>query len=278
MTIKEMERRTGLARSNIRFYEKEKLIEPSRNEQNGYRDYSEEDAENIRRIAFLRTLGISVEEIRDVVFKKSSLYDVLERQNHVLDERLTDLNRAKMICERMLCGEKLDFEELEIERYTEGLPDSWENSRQVFRMDSVSFIHLWGSFLTWMVITCLCLLVGIWSYAKLPPEIPVQWNAGEASSLVNKNFIFAYPAVCAAIRFFLRPCIGSKLQMYAFYGNRITEYVTNYLCFLALSVEIFSILFIFGIAENVVILLFVDTIVLLGLLCAGLIRLGRKKK
>ena len=31
MTIKEVEERTGLTRSNIRFYEKEKLIEPSRN-------------------------------------------------------------------------------------------------------------------------------------------------------------------------------------------------------------------------------------------------------
>ena len=41
MTIKDVEERTGLSRSNIRFYEKEKLIEPSRNESNGYRDYSE---------------------------------------------------------------------------------------------------------------------------------------------------------------------------------------------------------------------------------------------
>jgi len=32
MTIKEVEERTGLTRSNIRFYEKEKLIEPSRND------------------------------------------------------------------------------------------------------------------------------------------------------------------------------------------------------------------------------------------------------
>lgn len=41
MTIKEAEEQTGLARSNIRFYEKEKLIEPSRNDKNGYRDYSD---------------------------------------------------------------------------------------------------------------------------------------------------------------------------------------------------------------------------------------------
>ena len=31
MTIKDVEERTGLSRSNIRFYEKEKLIEPSSN-------------------------------------------------------------------------------------------------------------------------------------------------------------------------------------------------------------------------------------------------------
>ena len=43
MTIKEVEERTGLTRSNIRFYEKEKLIEPSRNHKNGYRDNSEKD-------------------------------------------------------------------------------------------------------------------------------------------------------------------------------------------------------------------------------------------
>ena len=43
MTIKEVEQITGLTRSNIRFYEKEKLITPDRNENNGYREYSEED-------------------------------------------------------------------------------------------------------------------------------------------------------------------------------------------------------------------------------------------
>ena len=53
MKIKDVEERTGLSRSNVRFYEKEKLIEPSRNESNGYRDYSENDVENIKKIAYL---------------------------------------------------------------------------------------------------------------------------------------------------------------------------------------------------------------------------------
>lgn len=80
MTIKDVEERTGLSRSNIRFYEKEKLIEPSRNESNGYRDYSENDVENIKKIAYLRTLGISVEDIRNIISEKVTLQEMLEKQ------------------------------------------------------------------------------------------------------------------------------------------------------------------------------------------------------
>ena len=53
MTIKEVEEKTGLARSNIRFYEKEKLISPDRNETNGYREYTEENVNDIKKIAYL---------------------------------------------------------------------------------------------------------------------------------------------------------------------------------------------------------------------------------
>ena len=88
MTIKDVEERTGLSRSNIRFYEKEKLIEPSRNESNGYRDYSENDVENIKKIAYLRTLGISIEDIRSIISEKATLQEMLERQNEVLKIRL----------------------------------------------------------------------------------------------------------------------------------------------------------------------------------------------
>ena len=42
MNIAEAERRTGLSRANIRFYEKEGLLTPTRGE-NGYRDYTEDN-------------------------------------------------------------------------------------------------------------------------------------------------------------------------------------------------------------------------------------------
>ena len=94
--------RTGLSRSNIRFYEKEKLIEPSRNESNGYRDYSENDVENIKKIAYLRTLGISIEDIRSIISEKVTLQEMLKKQKEVLKNQITDLNKAKLMCEKML--------------------------------------------------------------------------------------------------------------------------------------------------------------------------------
>lgn len=80
MTIKEIEQVTGLNRSVIRYYEKEKLIDPIRNAANGYRDYSQEDVVNIQKIAYLRTLGISIEDIRRLSNNEADLYEIVKKQ------------------------------------------------------------------------------------------------------------------------------------------------------------------------------------------------------
>ena len=65
MNIAEAERRTGLTRANIRFYEKEGLLTPTRGE-NGYRDYTEDDVQTLRKIMLLRRLRLSVPDIRAI--------------------------------------------------------------------------------------------------------------------------------------------------------------------------------------------------------------------
>ena len=52
MTIKEVETLSGLPRANIRYYESEGLIAPKRAE-NGYREYSQADAEVLLRVKLL---------------------------------------------------------------------------------------------------------------------------------------------------------------------------------------------------------------------------------
>lgn len=278
MTIKDVEERTGLSRSNIRFYEKEKLIEPSRNESNGYRDYSENDVENIKKIAYLRTLGISVEDIRNIISEKVTLQEMLEKQKEVLKNQITDLNKAKLMCEKMLDEESISYEKLQVEQYVTDFHDYWKDNRTVFKLDSVSFLYIWGSMLTWTMITALCLIIGALSYSNLPTEIPVQWSKGVATSLVNKNWIFICPVICIIIRYLLKPFIYAKLQMNNYYREIITEYLTNYMCFIVLSVEIFSILFTFGVVKSVVVLLFVDTAIFIGLLVVGLVKMDLRGK
>ncbi|MCM1212581.1 MAG: MerR family transcriptional regulator [Blautia sp.] len=274
MTIKEVEERTRLARSSIRFYEKEKLIEPSRNDKNGYRDYSEKDIENIKKIAYLRTLEISIEDIRNIISDKVSLTEMIEKQAATIGVQIESLNKAKTMCERMLESGNVSFDELQVEKYVEDLETYWDDNKPVFKLDSVSFLYIWGSLITWAAITSLCFIIGVLSYTKLPAEIPVQWDNGIVTSAVDKKFIFVYPLDCICVRILLRPVIYVRFLMNYLYGELITEYLSNYLCFIALSVEIFSILFIHRLIKSVVAVLLIDTVVLIGILIVGIIKIN----
>ena len=53
MKINEVEAAVGVTKKNIRFYEEEGLITPSREPGNGYRSYSQADVERLRRIQLL---------------------------------------------------------------------------------------------------------------------------------------------------------------------------------------------------------------------------------
>lgn len=269
MTIKEVEETTGLNRSNIRFYEKENLIAPMRNSGNGYREYSERDVAAIRNIAFLRTLDISIEDIRRILRHEVSLHQVLTEQYRKLDSDISALESARNICGQMLKDRNLQFDSLVIENYTDNVPRYWKRNRQFLKFDTVSFLSLWGSLTVWVGLTLLCLLVAVVSYFYLPEQIPIQWSGEKASSYAAKGFIFLYPAACMIIRFLLKPFLQRWLDAHGFHGEFLADYLTNYLCFLALSVEVFTILFAAGVLKHVTIVLFADTVVLIGVMLVG---------
>ena len=149
MTIKDAEEKTGLSRSNIRFYEKEKLIQPAKNNNNGYKDYSLEDVDKIKKIAYLRTLGISIDDIRSVMLQEITLYEVIKSQNARLDEQITRLKNSKKMCDMMLQSDALTFEDLNIEAYVTNVDDYWKKNRKSLRFDSAGFLSKWGSLATW---------------------------------------------------------------------------------------------------------------------------------
>lgn len=100
MTIKELENRTGMTRANIRFYEGEGLLSPRRLD-NGYRDYSEEDARTLEKIRLLRQLQLDLDTIRKVQQGALSLEQALFVQMNRLEGDRALIERAAAVCREL---------------------------------------------------------------------------------------------------------------------------------------------------------------------------------
>lgn len=97
MTIKELENRTGMTRANIRFYEGEGLLSPKRLD-NGYRDYSEEDARTLEKIKLLRQLQLDIDTIRKVQQGTLTLEQAVFVQTTKLEGDKALIERAAEVC------------------------------------------------------------------------------------------------------------------------------------------------------------------------------------
>lgn len=102
MKINEVENRVGITKKNIRFYEEQGLIHPERNQENGYRNYSENDVEVLLKIKLFRKLSIPIEEIRKLETNHLSLADCMERHLIYLSHEERNINRIKEICQEMM--------------------------------------------------------------------------------------------------------------------------------------------------------------------------------
>lgn len=115
MQIKDLETKTGLDRATIRFYEKEGLIAPLRQE-NGYRCYREEDAQTLLKIKLLRQLGMSLDRIKGLQQGSVEFQAAMEEQRCILEQRLRETEQAREIC-RIIREDGSRYETLDAERY-----------------------------------------------------------------------------------------------------------------------------------------------------------------
>lgn len=126
MKINEVCKVTGLTKKAIDYYQQKNIIDPKIDE-NGYREFNESDVERLIHISILRSLGLSVHEIKRVLESRypkeelrkctirMQLENELSRQQTKLLERLSDgegieninneileLNKKKSIKEKLL--------------------------------------------------------------------------------------------------------------------------------------------------------------------------------
>ena len=130
MNIKEIEQRSGLTRANIRYYEQEGLLAPTRQE-NRYRDYSEEDLETLLRIALLRSLGFSLDEIRRLQSGEADFAAAMRERSAALESEGQQLLAARNVCDA-ISREVTSYSALRPEDYLNGFePDKTAGARDV---------------------------------------------------------------------------------------------------------------------------------------------------
>ena len=101
MKINEVEQLVGITKKNIRFYEEQGLLNPSRNKDNGYREYSEEDVLGLEQINLLRKLGLPLEEIRMMQSGRSTVADSMRRHLVTLEREKQNLMQSEALCSRL---------------------------------------------------------------------------------------------------------------------------------------------------------------------------------
>ncbi len=115
MEIKKVEKLLNISRSNIRFYEKEGLINPSR-EDNNYRDYSEKDVAMLKKIIVLRKLGFTVDEIKKLQSGNMDFSEAAIQNNIRLQTELKDLKKAIELSD-YISKKEHNFKSFDTEQY-----------------------------------------------------------------------------------------------------------------------------------------------------------------
>ena len=70
MNIKVVSEKTGLTKKAIKYYESEGLISPLKNNDNNYREYTDNDIVKLNLIGALRVIDIPISEIKCLVDRR----------------------------------------------------------------------------------------------------------------------------------------------------------------------------------------------------------------
>lgn len=142
MKIAEVERQTGISKQTIRFYEKEGLIEPGRNNENQYREYDAQDVKKLKRISLMRKLNVSIPEIKEVMNGTRSFAEVIDRQREQIAKEREEQDALIAFCDE-LKGQSVDWldedyflEKIETEqRKVNPVRKFWEEFKMVYRLE-----------------------------------------------------------------------------------------------------------------------------------------------
>lgn len=135
MRIGEVAELTGLTISNIRFYEKKGLIEPEREQQSKYREYTKADVKRLKQIILYRKMDLSIEMICQILEGYISVQDALEQQLLDLKEQQKALQGAIDLCEKVVLDQA--YEEMDVESYLKYVKEEEANGARFAQIEEL---------------------------------------------------------------------------------------------------------------------------------------------
>ena len=122
MKINQVAELVDITKKNIRFYEDQGLVNPDRNPENGYREYSMEDVRQLSQVKLLRQLGVSCEDIRKLRANELSLEKCVKKRVAELSDETENIEHMKTICE-MLAEDSEDLSSLDASKYLDKMKE-----------------------------------------------------------------------------------------------------------------------------------------------------------
>lgn len=116
MHINEVESITGLTKKSIRYYEEQELLSPNRNNNNDYREYSKSDIDTLKKIKFLRSLNVSISDIKKLQNNTLSLRECMSERIDKIEAEELNFQKIKNMCEEIK-DSNLDINTLDISKY-----------------------------------------------------------------------------------------------------------------------------------------------------------------
>ncbi len=113
MTIKDMERQTGLTSKSIRYYESKGLITVDRQEDNNYREYTQENLQQLKRIKLYRYLDFSIEEIKELQNPKNDIESIFINKQKTFSDITEEAESKSEMLEKLIKDTKSKKDNLE---------------------------------------------------------------------------------------------------------------------------------------------------------------------
>ncbi|MCT8978708.1 MerR family transcriptional regulator [Clostridium sp. CX1] len=118
-TVQKLANLAGVSTRTLRYYDEIDILKPARINSSGYRIYGQEEVDRLQQILFYRELGVSLEDIKDIVtspsFEKTKALkehrEKLLKKREQLDLLITNVDKSIALTEgRIKMSNKEKFE------------------------------------------------------------------------------------------------------------------------------------------------------------------------